>query len=716
MPRIDIFGEFEDENDEINDIQNLIFSDKKQYNTTKRGTNARLAQYEVKGDFTITDEIVALRKKYRDDYVQAHLDIFPASTGIKEYGEDQKTAIRRFQKIAQTRGKLVQVEPRGFAKTSRAVNQMLLAILEGDIKFGLIVSSELSKSIDIMEQLKTELLTNDKLAELYPGTIACFVHMEGKASKAKSQTLNGESTQITWTNEEIRFPTVPGEPSSGAVIMVRTKDNLRGISKKVPAGPDKGKVWRPDFVLLDDLQTDKDARSPTVCQNIVKTVKRSVMFGGSHSKKIRAIVTITPQQKGDVASHFILREPSWEVALYSMVKQMPKNMDKWDEFGRILLNFNKRIEGDRERAQRRARQFVLDNYDELHEGAVLSWDWCYEWDVDDPIEVSALHHAMVFYYEEGEDAFNYECQCKVDEETEEEEKLVADIDTIISKVSNTPRRVVPADAMFICTHIDLNTEVFTYVTLASSQQMIPRVIDYGTFPEQPTNHWKKGDLHHKLAQLFPDIPENDESSLIYAGVQRLTSIIAKRFYKREDGVELQNRYIGVDAKWLTDDVIRAIREADNRSMLIPMQGKYYGHRERPMMEEAGVSGRDQHYHCYTAPSTDHSVLMVRVDVNWIKTFIHRGFNARSGTIGSYTLYQPTDVNEHYLFANHCNGEFPTLHTNLKEERVIVEWTQYRGKDNEYFDNIVGATALLFKCGCTLKLKKEIKYKDINEFF
>jgi hypothetical protein len=681
----------------------------------KRSALMRSLVHNVEANCTLTPELLAAREELRSDYVKMHQTVFPNSTGQKPFGEEQNAAIRRFQRIVQSRGKLVQAEPRGFAKTSRAVNQLLIGILTGDIKFALIVSSAIDKSQDIMDQLQTELLGNFELEKYFPVVLKCFQATEGKAFKASRQTLNDEPTHIDWSKDSIRFPHVPGEPSSGAVILVRTKDNLRGISRKIRYGPEAGKVIRPDFVLIDDIQTDKEATSPTVSQKIIRTIKRSVLFGGSHSKKIRAVMTITPNVDGDVATHFILNEPSWEVALYPMIKTMPKNMDLWEEYAAILLNFDRRKEGDREKAQRRAAEFVKTNFDALHEGAQATWEYAYEWDTDDPIELSAVHHAMTFYFEEGEEAFNFECQCKVERKNLDEEVLKASHEQIVTRISHLPRRMVPAHCKYLVTHVDCNADILTYLTMASDQELRPYVVDYGTYPPQPGVIWKKGKIIKKLESLYPDIEREDFGNMMYAAIRDFGEILANTIYKREDGHELLHRYIAFDTMWQTDDILRAIRESRHRSLLLGTQGLFYGVKDRPMMEQ--VHGdRTMHFHCFSTPSTDRVVELLKIDTNAIKTLVHRGYISRSGTIGTLKLFIPENPGDHQQYADHLCSESPETKTNVKENRIVVEWTKDdKMHDNEYFDNTVGAMALLIKAGCTLKARKEVKKLDMNTY-
>lgn len=709
MSEIDLFGEFDDPGEEFDlekELNRQAHKVSKRYANDNAVKGARQIAANTIERIPITQETMERRLLYREDYVRAHAEIFPNSTGIKPFGADQLESIRRFQRIVHSRGKLVQLEPRGFAKTSRAVNQILLGILQGDIRFALIVSSALDKANEIMDQIITELVANIELAKLYPIISACFRAVEAKPMKAMNQMFEGNLTNIRLKRHEIVFPIIPGEPSSGARILVKTKENVRGLSGRVRGGDESGKGERPDFILLDDIQTDKDAQSPTVCERIHKTIKRSVLFGGSHSKPIRAILTITPNKPGDVASRFARKEPSWEVARYGMLKSMPKNMHKWEEFSRILLNFDRYREGDREKAQYRAKQFVIDNYAELHEGAVPAWEWAYDWIDPDGIEVSAVHHAMIIYYEEGEEAFKYECQCELGEEQTEKDDLLVDADTVCGRVNITKRFVLPPEDLHIVTHVDVNQEILSYVTMSCGPTFRPTVIDYGTWPKQETNVWKKKNIYTTLSRLYPDYRPEDISGRLYQAVQDLIEYLAPTYYERTDGARFGHRYIGIDCNWEQETVIRAIRESKHAPICVGMQGIAYTERDKPLMEMESTADRQIHFHCYTTVSSERSIEVVRMDTNNIKTMVHRGFLKKGNQIGAIRLFQPTDDSYHMLYAEHITNERGRYRTDEKSGRTVMVWDRVtENNDNEYLDNTVGCIALLIKTGVSLRQNK-----------
>ena len=706
---IDIFGEFEDPGETFDlekELNRQAHRVSKRYANDNRVHAQRAIIANSIEPIPVSPENLARRDIYRKDYVRAHAELFPYSTGLKPFGQAQIESIQRFQRIVQTRGKLVQLEPRGFAKTSRAVNQILLGVLQGDIRFALIVSSALDKANEIMEQIVTELVANPELAKLYPTLSACFRAVEAKPIKAMNQMIDGQLTNIALKKNTIVFPIIPGEVSSGARILVKTKENIRGLSGRVRGGAESGKGERPDFILFDDIQTDKDAASPATVDKIHRNIKRSALFGGSHSKPVRAIMTITPNRPGDVASRFALREPSWEVAQYSMLQKMPKNMSKWEEFSKILLNFDKYKEGDREQAQYRAKQFVIDNYEVLHEGAVPAWEWAYDWVDPDGIEVSAVHHAMILYYEEGEEAFRYECQCELGEDQTNEDDLCVEVDTVLSRQNNTSRFQLPADDLHIVTHIDVNKEILTYVTMSCGTFMRPTVIDYGTWPPQESDVWSKKTVYETLSRRYPQYHEDDTSGKLYEAIQDLVKHLAPTIYERTDGATFSHRYIGVDCNWEQDAVIRALKESPHSSMLIGVQGVSYTEKDTPLMELPSTPDRHIHFHCYTTTSENRAVEVLRMDTNNLKTLVHRGFIKQPGKIGAIKLFEARAESQHMLYATHINNERGRYKKDLKSNRTVMVWSRNtENVDNEYLDNTVGCIALLIKLGVSLRENK-----------
>lgn len=697
---MNFYEEFYDDSPISEEEYKLLKSNQKR---TRAAHKARDIRNEVGLVPPITDEIKELREYYSNNYVAMHSEVFTNSTGIKPFGENQERSIRQTQSILTYGGRAVIAEPRGFAKTSRTTNNALAAILQGKIRYVLILASSVTKATEILEAIKTELISNEKLQELYPAVCACFEQAEERGSRVKNQTYGGNPTYLDYRVDRIRFPSIDGEASSGSVIHVKSKDNVRGLSTKVRYGPDRGKVLRPDFVFLDDIQTDEEAESEVSAAKIIRTIKKSILYAGSHHKKISAIMCCTPIVPGDVSTHFILNEPSWEVTLYKMVEEMPDNLEVWlTEYADIYMDFDRFTPGDRMKAKLRAKKFVEENYEMLHRGAKVSWEWAYGWGEDPQTEVSALQHAMNFLIEDGAETFETECQCNVTAREDDGSEVKATIKEITNKINRFPRLHCAPETQFITTHIDINKRILTYLTVASPEVFRPSVVDYGTWPKQPGANWEKKSVVNSLSRAYPECSE--ETEWIYKGLYDLLTFLSERIYYREDGAELTNKLISVDQRWLGDTVQQVIRSHKNRPSLCTYGGVGIKAKTKPFMNRHYGPDCQMHFHCATLPTFDKTLPYLQSDVNFFKTLVHRGIKKGEGENGSLDLFQPQGQDNHLMIARHWTAETPMEDTAVDEGRTIIVWSKPKG-DNEWFDNVVGCFANLMKLGCKMTERK-----------
>lgn len=712
----DPYEDFPEEEDDYDLEAEEIARFKELQRDNRRKAAMRDTYNDIGRIMPITAEAAERKLIYRENYPLAHQEVFTQSTGIKPFGPGQLESIKRTHHVLKHGGRSVIAEPRGIGKTSRTSNNALLGVLQGYVKYVLILASSVQKAEDILESIKTELIDNEQLYQLYPEICECFRHGADSFNRSLRQTYKGERTYIGYTKHMIRMPVIPGEPSSGSIIQVRSKDNVRGLSVKVRYGEDSGRVLRPDFVFMDDIQTDEEAQSPTSVYKIVQTIKKSVLFAGSHSKRVSAVMCCTPICAGDVSSHFILKEPSWDCIVSPLVKQMPTNIDKWlTEYSNILLDFDRYQTGSRLQAQLRAKKYVEENYDLLHEGSDVCWDWAYGWAEDPQTEVSALHHAMNFRIEEGEEAFESECQCNVMEKVEEAEGVKATLDEIVSKVHPFPRYRCPVETNFVVTHIDVNQNVLSYVTMGSPKDFRPMILDYGTWPEQPGVLWRKRDLTNSLERHYRNIPEVHER--LYLGIKHLVNKLGHQKYIREDNLVMTNNLIMVDMGYAIDEVQRAIRESDYRNITCCARGQGIGAKGKQFMERHYEKHAEKHFHCATVPTTDRTLTAVYMDVNYFKTLFHKGIKTRLGLGGSISTFTPERSGMHLMYGTHCSVEVPTDDYSEDDNRHVITWSNPKKEDNEYFDNAVGCIAGLFKLGCEIRGQKRSGNKsyDIGEY-
>jgi len=667
-------------------------------------------RYEIGAVPPLSEEAILRLEKYEQDWEAMHMEVFTKSTGIKPFGEVQKASLKLTYHIITHGGKGIILEPRGFGKTTRTSNNALIGVLQGKINYALILSSSLAKSYQIIESILAELQDNIELSKLYPVLTACFEHVNN--SSFRKQTYQGEPTFIKANRDVIVFPIIPGEKWSGAVIKACPMDNVRGINLKIKYGPMSGQVLRPQLVFLDDPQTDEQAGSAITVDKMVTTIKKSILFAGSHAKPVSAIMCATPIFPGDVPSHFVINEPAWEYVETKMVTKMPKNINMWlGEYAKILLDFDRTKPGDRMRAKIDARKYVEENYDALHEDSAVSWDWAYAWMEDPQTEISALQHAMNFLIENGMEAFESECQCNVTPLASDADGLKCTVDEIINKVHAYPKMMCPVETAFICTHIDVNKSVLTYATVGSPRDFRPHVLDYGTFPDQKGVVWNKRDIMNDLARVYKNTPEVDE--FLYLAIKDLLNYIGSLTYVREDNLEMQNNLIMVDMGWKIDSVQQAIRDSAVRNITVCYRGQGLGAKDKPFMDRNYHKGAQKHHHCATVPSRDRTLRVLYSDVNYFKTLFHRGIKTRLGLPGCLSLYTPERMGQHMLFGRHGVAEDPHEEYDEKSGRRITTWRlPTKGNDNEFLDNTCGCFAGLFKLGCDLRARRGPK-KEFN---
>lgn len=734
---IDVFEEFYDDEDgddggDGNDGEGFGDPQFKEYfRNEKRKRKARKAQdklNEVGVAPPPSPENLRKREFYKTNFVQMHRDIFPDSTGVKPFGEKQKKSIEFGQDIFNKgSGRLLKLEPRGYAKTTRITNEAVAAILLGLQDYIVIVCSNLEKAADILESIKTELYNNEHLFELFQGPIACFRHLDNNHGRAPYQTYGGEKTFIEWGSQLLQFPHVPGEPSSGRLIEVRPMTNLKGLHKKVEAGPDTGKIWRPTLFLFDDPQTHDDATSETTVKKIISRIKRDALRGGSHARRAAAIMSITPVAPGDVAWHFAKNEHSWDIVEYKMLEQFPDNHQWWmDVYAKTYLNYDRSERGDRTRAALEAKELLEQNWDYAHEGSVVTWDHAYGWDEDPQTEISPVQHAYNIILDDGWVDFEYECQCNIEYGTYEEgETLHAPVVRIKNKTLPYRRTQLPQDTAKLVAHIDVNKELLTYVVMASPPSMRPHIVDYGTWPQQP-GLFSKRNLTVPLSTLHPEVADYRER--LYLGVKELINALMEREYLREDGVHVPFSKIGVDMRYEDVYISRAITESIHRATIRACWGVGVGPDDELLHETNKADIIATYENCFIQPNKRRTLDVLHFDSNFFKTELHKGFNLEEGVRGSVTLFgkeasgDTIHADRHLPFAEHCNSERPKREEGPKKRRTRVVWVEKMHQaDNEYFDNSVNCMALLVSEGVKLSTsvapqeKKEEKQQDMQDF-
>ena len=600
------------------------------------------------------------------------------------WSPDHLKVIEKIERAVLSGGLFAVAMPRGSGKSALLEAAALWTLLYGYHQFIVVICADEGLAANMLESLKTQLESNEALAADFPEVCYPIICLEGIANRCAGQLYKGERTYIEWTAKKVTLPTIPGSPASGATVVVSgITGRIRGL-KHTKAD---GTSVRPSLVILDDLQTDESAHSPTQCDTREQTVMGSVLGLAGPGAKISALMACTVIAKDDLADRILShdRHPEWSGERFKLLYSFPKNMELWETYWRIRADSLRAGRNGEE-----ATAFYLTNRQAMDEGAEVAWP---ERHYDD--EASALQHAMNLYFRDRA-AFYAEYQNEPLQE--ENEKPPITIEEIVAKLNRHPRGIVPITAQHLTAFIDVHASLLYYVVLALADDFTSAVIEYGTFPDQKRPYFTLSDSKQTLDRLFKGFSLERQ---IYEGLRLLSEKLLGRPWPREDGAEMHVERCLIDANWgqSTDIIYQFCRESSFASILSPSHGRFIGASSQPLGaaqrrpgERVGpewkmplVQGR-------------RAVRYVIYNTNYWKSFTYERLKTPLGQSGTLTFWGD-NPDAHRLIAEHILAEYPVRVQ--ARGRTVDEWKAHPGRDNHFFDALVGAFVAGSIIGCDI---------------
>lgn len=220
--------------------------------------------------------------------------------------------------------------PRGEAK-STLVTQLfsLWNIVCGVKHYLVIVMDSIDQAYPMLEAIKAELAFNPRLDMDFPDVAG-----GGRVWQAGTiVTRNDIKVQVAGSGKK-----------------------LRGLRH----GP-----YRPDLVVLDDIENDEQVRSPEQRDKLDNWLKKTILPLGGAGAKFDVIYIGTILHYDSVLSR-TLKNPLWRAARFKAIIQWPINMSLWEEWEEILRNNDNNGEW-------MANAFYQNHKLEMDEGAIVSW-------------------------------------------------------------------------------------------------------------------------------------------------------------------------------------------------------------------------------------------------------------------------------------------------------------------------------------------------------
>ena len=577
--------------------------------------------------------------------------IRPPSEMIIAYVNDLQNAIEN--------SGLVHVRfPRGGGKTTWIKIGIAWAVSYGYLRFPICGAATAQLAQEILNDIWKIFELSLEYGEDFPEVAVPVRALCGMPQRAAGQTYDGERTAIRRTQSQITLPTIPGAKSSGAIIAARGASSaVRGMANG---------SQRPDFALLDDIQTREDATSAITTAKLISWVMGDVLgLGGS--TLLAACLTSTPICANDLSEQFADENlfPSWRTISYAMVQHWPDNTELWDVY--LELCRDARRTGDY--ANSEALQFYADNRAEMDAGAAVLDPLNY----DAGKELSAIQHVYNLIFQSNKKAFEAEYQL-----TPPKSAQVMSITAheVASRLNGAPRYTLPRGTLKAVGFIDVMSDAgLHYCVTAFGPQQTAAVIDYGVYPES-------GKL------IPPNATEREIEQRLAAGLGVVIDRMLAANYSRADGNKARIAAIWMDHGWMTKVVVRlaALYRSRGIENIYTCKGfssdRYADGTGKNVIARAfNVDFREREGVQFAAQNSDY----------W-KECTQRAFRGTPLQPGSISLWGKSAA-EHADFSEQIAAEVLTDKATSARGMDMYKWTLRVGAKNHFLDTVSGTLAM-----------------------
>lgn len=637
---------------------------------------------------------------------------FPKSTGLKPFGPGQINAIKLLERAVLKGGRYLDLQPRGYCKSTRGENATLWMILYRHKQYVLFLGANAEMASMAIESIKMELAENDLLYEDFPEVVHAIRHLENKTQRCKSQThgaieshgpggkrvvIPGAATHIEWTSDRLVMPTIEGVGGQ-IVAAAGLLAASRGSRHKQP----NGTTARPDFVIIDDPQTDESALSPAMTAKRMRTLQRGIMQLGGHGNKISAGINATVIEPDDMVDQLAdpVKHPEWPTVRTSGLVTLPTNdaiERHWmGEYRRIRGDYNSAAPDGPQIARGNSLQYYKRNRKEMDAGALAEWKHI---PLDDD-EISPIQHAMNVWVDDGEAAFWSEVMNRP-----LRPQIASPLDLTLTGLEQRccgyDRQVVPEGRSHLVYHVDVHDELLFWSVAAVGQDFSGELIDYGTWPHQTSPWFTLANAKTTLSKIYPGA---STEGAIQQGIIDCIYQIHKTPWAYADGQRCSISVGLVDAGYKPAEVANAIRMC-RYDRVYTCRGLGSGPTEKPMPEydvspkrvlRAGPDPGAPRWF-FPRENADPMIRRVNFDSNFWKDTL-AGRLTQQALAGQWRFFGKNPGNlKPYI--EHLLSERPSQIT--ARGRTVNVWKKQGNRDNHWFDTLVGCAVAASISGAQL---------------
>lgn len=644
------------------------------------------------------------RARCADD-AWAFIHAYCLAPGMAELSALHKTVVDNIARSMIDGDLYAQAIARGFAKTTIAIWCIVWAALNGHCRYLVLFGYDKPAAIDLLEDVKAELLENEALLEDYPEVLVAVRAIDGNNQRARSQTHEGEKTLARWQTDLIVLPKCGDSVAGLCVIRARPQGNARGLRYRLP----NGQRQRPDYFLADDVENDDTAASARRVESLIGRIFKAWIPMAGHFGRIAGVINGTIAARGAMIDQATDPDNS-RFAMFKKVRvplvQSWANPDAhkrhWlGEYRNRLIAFASDDEGACAAAESRATRYYLDHREEMDAGCVVSWEGAVS-----PGEVSAIQHAYNLLIRIGAEAFATECQ--QDPLVSDDEAIVLPATVIVRKQHGLEPGVLDPGTTHVICVTDQQDTLLYWVVAAFGDHLSGHVVDYGSWPDQGLGYFSLKQAEETLQEYYSKspLPEHggvgadvETDAALTLGLTDLTANLFARRWPVAGGGQRGLDLFGVDvANGNRTKILQNwMLHSPHFARLIGMQGVGVTAKRTPLAGWERKKGE-------------------RRGIEWIErrvgdgvrhAFWNTNYHAKGsfdalrlphGSVGSLALPKVEDPAMLQMLADHTAAR--TCVKVTANERSVHEFSDKPGADNHLGDCLIGLRPLAMIAGVT----------------
>ena len=502
-----------------------------------------------------------------------------------------------------------------------------------------------------------------------------------------------------WKTGLVILPTIPGSAASGAVIRGAGWEAAhRGTRFKLPDGTQV----RPDLLNFDDVQSDEIARNPNRIRKGLEQINKMFRLGG-HGYAPTGIFNATVIAADDIPDQLASKKyGAWQAVRSKTMPTLPLALEThWlGEYKRIRHDYDPEADGDEERAKAASTEYYRQNREVMDAGASTTWQSI-------PIEsdeISAIQHAMNVWVDDGQAIFESELQ---NSPKRLMSGIIDEVDPaqLRERVSGFDRGCVPDQTAKLVAMIDVHDAILYWSVVAARSDFTGFVVDYGTYPEQPNNHFAMHSLKRKL-QDQTEASTVEEGVVL--GVKNLINELGGREWLTPNHRTMNLSCLLVDFGYLQEYAAKGIRLSDYRSIALGSRGVAVTSRMKPIASRSRKNWKawgpnPKRPRWYVDKETIDGIDVLNFDANWFKTISAARWMQGIESPGAWSIFG-NDHSDHSHYSEQLTAEYPD------SDNGFIVWKVKPNRENHWGDTDIGCKVAASYSGVVIPGDDAVKEK------